>query len=142
MEKVLSFYAVALLLAASSVTAELPGPGFKYCNRGTAGTNYCGKSVIVKTLRDPNTVSLVFVLTILQNLEDGIHTGKASMLSDAMSQSRANLYFSCSGLPASEGEFQYVKEVYATANNPQGNRNCVEDPNFKGTYLGQVFCAK
>ena len=49
MEKVLSFYAVALLLAASGVTAELPGPNFRYCNRGTAGTNYCGKSLTGKT---------------------------------------------------------------------------------------------
>ena len=87
-------------------------------------------------------MSLVFVLTTLQNLEDGIHTGNASFFSDVLSESRANIYSSCSGLPASEGEFQYVKEVYATANNPQGNRNCVEDPNFKGTYLGQVYCAK
>lgn len=94
----MSLYAVALLLAASTVTAQLPGANWKYCNAGTSGTGFCeGK---------------------------GWHT------------------YCCSGLPASEGEFQYPKEVFAEAYNPQGNRNCGEDPNFKGTYLGLVYCAQ
>ncbi|KAI5371141.1 hypothetical protein Slin14017_G020200 [Septoria linicola] len=91
------FYATTLLCTASSVLAQLPGPNWRWCNSGTAGTNFCE--------------------------ERGWHT------------------YCCSGSPASEGEFQYPKEVLAEATNPQGTRDCVEDPNFKGTYLGQVYCA-
>ncbi|EMF16911.1 uncharacterized protein SEPMUDRAFT_129761 [Sphaerulina musiva SO2202] len=41
MAKIMSLYAIALLLAASTVTAQLPGDDWRWCDSGTSGTGYC-----------------------------------------------------------------------------------------------------
>lgn len=145
MAKIMSLYAIALLLAASTVTAQLPGDDWRWCNSGTSGTGYCESRRWHTYWYVKNHIILFFFFFL--STPPNHQTKPKAETPQKIRRKKKNIvvvkvvkftnpFNSCSAEPASSGPFQTPREIKATSGTA-----CQEDPNFSGTYLGTVYCA-